>query len=90
MLTTESTYRASGITVDPVTTYAAQLGGSSRLSSNQSNWDGSSFAVNNTGSGMASFGASQLIGTAFSSSVTGLRCVFSYRGNYTARNAACQ
>lgn len=90
LLTTESTYRASGLAVDPFAVYAARLTGASNLASNQSNWDGSSFAVSNSGSGVANFGASQLIGQATSTAINGLRCIFAYRGNYTARNAACQ
>ena len=89
VLTTESTYRASGVSIDHLNVYAARLTGSSNLSSNQSNWDGSSFAVSNSGSGIASFGASQLIGQVITTSLTGLRCIYAYRGNYTARNATC-
>lgn len=88
--TTESTYRATPITFDHFGVFAVQMSGPSTLNANQSNFDGSAFAVSNAGSGVASFGASQLIGQAISTSLGGLRCIYAYNGTYTARNAFCQ
>lgn len=87
---TESTLRAQPITNDHLGVFAARLNGGSTLRSNQSNYDGSAFAVQNLGTGTAFFGASQLIGTAQTAALGGLKCVHAYNGNYDPRNNFCQ
>lgn len=87
---TESTFIARPIADDSVNVFAFRLSGSANTDTNQSNLDGSSFAVNNTGTGIARFGASQLIGTASPNAAASLKCIFAYSGLYNARNATCQ
>ena len=86
---TESTFEADPITIDHLGVYAVRLTGSANLDSNQSNYDGTSFAAQNIGTGQARFGASQLIGSVLGVALTSFRCIFSYNGSYTARNAFC-
>ncbi|MCG8454761.1 MAG: hypothetical protein MI919_00660, partial [Holophagales bacterium] len=85
----DSTFRAGPTNAGHFAVFAVRLTGTSNLDSNQSNYDGSAFAAQNLGTGQARFGASQLIGSVFTSSITGLQCIFVYRGNYTARTATC-
>lgn len=86
---TESTFRANPLVDDTVNVFAVRLTGSANLDTNQSNYESSSFAAQNLGSGTARFGASQLIGSVLSSSATGLQCIFAYNGSYNARTATC-
>lgn len=87
---TETTFLVSPLPgVFILNAFGALLRGSSNLDSNQSNYESSSFAVQNNGSGQARFGASQLIGNAVPAVPASLTCVFSYFGNYTPRNAVC-
>jgi len=86
---TESTFDADPIAIDHLNVFAVRLTGVANLDSNQSNYDGTSFAAQNTGSGQARFGASQLIGSVLGTAATSFRCIFSYNGSYTARNAVC-
>lgn len=86
---TESTFDAGSLFAAHLQVYGARLAGPSSFDSNASNYESTSFAVNNSGTGQARFGASQLTGNVFGAGFGSLVCVFSYRGNYTARNAVC-
>ncbi|MEO1087670.1 MAG: hypothetical protein AAFY88_25835, partial [Acidobacteriota bacterium] len=86
---TESTFEADPIALDHLSVFAVRLSDRGTLDSNQSNFDGTSFAAQNVGAGQGRFGASQLIGSVVSTSLTGFQCIFSYNGSYTARNALC-
>lgn len=86
---TESTFEADPLINDHVNVFAVQLTQRANLDSNQSNYDGTSFAAQNLGVGQGRFGASQLTGTVAGAGFGSFRCIFSYRGNYTARNAIC-
>ncbi|MEM8931153.1 MAG: hypothetical protein AAGE94_08255 [Acidobacteriota bacterium] len=86
---TESTFEADPIAFPHLNVFAARLTGFSNLEANQSNVISTSFAVQNFGAGLASFGASQLTGAAVPAAAASLRCVFTYFGNYTPRNAVC-
>ncbi|MEM8931154.1 MAG: hypothetical protein AAGE94_08260 [Acidobacteriota bacterium] len=86
---TESTFDvASLFTVSP-NVWGALLGGSSNLDSNQSNYESTSFAVQNNGTGQARFGASQLIGAAVPAVLGPLVCIHAYNGVYTGLNNFC-
>ncbi len=87
--TSESTYRARSINIDHLSVFALRLEGLATSRANQSTFDSWAFAVTNTGSNTAFFGASQLVGQTSSSSPTGLQCVFSYSGSYTTLNSQC-
>ena len=86
---TESTFEARELTAPHFNVFAARLTGFSNLETNQSNYISTSFAVQNFGAGLASFGSSQLTGAAVPAAAASLRCVFAYFGNYTPRNAVC-
>ena len=86
---TESTFEARELAFPHANVFAARLTGFSNLETNQSNYISTSFAVQNFGAGLASFGASQLTGAAVPGAPASLRCVFAYFGNYTPRNAVC-
>lgn len=85
---TESTFVADS-QLAHLAVFAVHLTGAANLDSNQSNYEGATFAAVNNGTGQGRFGTSQLIGFVSSSTPNGLQCIFTYRGNYTARNALC-
>ena len=69
--------------------FGAILGGDSNLDTNQSNYESTSFAVQNNGIGQARFGASQLIGNAVPAVLGPLVCTQSFNGAYLDVNNFC-
>lgn len=85
---TSSTFEARELTRPHGVTHGIRLLGNGSVEVNQSNILSTSYAVLHFGTGLASFGTSRLVGQM--SGPAGLfRCIFSYRGDYTARNAVC-
>ncbi|MEO0972017.1 MAG: hypothetical protein AAFX85_02905 [Pseudomonadota bacterium] len=86
---TESTFNVSNLFGPNPNVFGARLVGRSDLDSNQSNYESTSFAVENFGVGRARFGASQLIGSAVPPVFGPLTCVFTYDGSYAPLNNFC-
>ncbi|MEM1178196.1 MAG: hypothetical protein AAGM22_07625 [Acidobacteriota bacterium] len=86
---TESTFEVSSLFFFSLNVFGAVLRGPANLDSNQSNYESTSFAVQNAGTGQARFGASQLIGTASPALAGPLVCVHAYNGAYAALNNFC-
>lgn len=84
-----SNFRANPINIDHKNVIAIDLYDNSRLQANQSNFDSTNLAVRTGSLAAGSFGTSQLVGSVISGGLGNLRCIFSYNGSFTARNASC-
>ncbi|MEM6796350.1 MAG: hypothetical protein AAF725_20430, partial [Acidobacteriota bacterium] len=69
--------------------FAALITDIATLDANQSNFTSPVFAVRKVGTGLASFGASQLAGSVSNLTPGSLRCVFTYDASYAARTPTC-
>ncbi|MEO1084281.1 MAG: hypothetical protein AAFY88_08565, partial [Acidobacteriota bacterium] len=86
---TGSSFVAGPLTTAHPSVYGAHIAGGANLDSNQSNFESTSVAADNSGTGTARFGASQLVGSIAGASPSSFKCVFSYNGSFNPRAANC-